>query len=141
MAKVVPALEDHHTNRLSFQSAWSDIAREDSKSGGAYTLFSVGAFVVQQSIPLLWASHILLTESPNDDEALNASNLARSLCENVVANAKGVASHGGKMSHAEGTQWAALHFPLVTTSPLFSATISRASAVGGMPKDWMGFVQ
>lgn len=138
LVHIVPALTQQEAARLEYHAKWADTARGDHRSGGGYTFLSLASFVVQHSVKLLWASHILLTVSPSDEEAQEAAELARSLCENAMAQANGLRAHGGKMSHAEGDNYFSVHFSLVTTSPLFINTMERASVVGGMPSEWDG---
>lgn len=137
----VSALERLDNERLAYQKQWAAIAGEDSRHAGAYMLLSGGAFILQQSIPLLWASHIILTKIPGDELGLAGDKLARALLENVMGNANAM-FHGsrGVMFQAQGLQWFSTHFPLVTSNSVFNETIKRAGDFGGMPKDWLGFV-
>ena len=40
-------LERLEASRLNYQNRWADIARRDTKRGGAYTLLAAASFIVQ----------------------------------------------------------------------------------------------
>ena len=135
--EAASALEERNASLLAHREKWGDIAREDARNGGSYILSAVAAFTYQKSVPLLWASHVVLTSAPNDADARDGAELARSLSQIATENIDRLTAYGGRMSQADGHRWAAINtLPLVNSAPVMIATIKKATDLGGMPLSW-----
>ena len=126
---LTPKFEQIEKLRFSYSAQWADIAREDSKSGGSYTLLFASAHLISQCAKALWVCYALQEKDSDSDIAQRGFKVFTSLHDNAFGNSTQVSRYGYKMSQRDAANWLSDAFPLITSTELWDDISKSAQKV------------